>query len=231
MDEEDDDDFRTMRLKAAEGFAKIREWALSEELPTGTYNPKHGWTLDQLAKNLEPKLLIALKEGLRDYHQGERDEPEVFLRLQHLTREIESKIQQSLLEDRYHVTGFALGSNRLESIPNALLVDMHPNIILSELRELTVVSPRRFEKVRVFDQKRSTKGAAGVKPTYNWPALKAQLEDRQPDIFTLPALVNYCRENVKSYPGKRGSLEGPDDKTIREAIVTYGLAKFIKALP
>ena len=228
---EDDDEFRRLSLKAAEGFAKTREWALSEELPTTAYNLRHGWTLDQFSMNFEPDLLIAFKRRLRDFHEGKRDS-EDFGRLQHpLTIELESKIKQRLLEDRYQVTGFPPGSNRPEPIPRALLEDMHPNIVLSELQELTVVSPRRFEKVRVFDEKRSTKGAAGAKPTYNWPALKTQLEERKSDIFTKAELVDYCRENVKPYPGKRGSPEGPNDKTVREAIATHGLEKFIKMRP
>jgi hypothetical protein len=224
---EDDDEFRRLSLKAAEGFAKTREWALSEELPTTAYNLRHGWTLDQFAMNFEPDLLIAFKRRLRDFHEGKED-PEDFGRLKHpLTIELENKIKKHLLENRYRITAFSPGSNSPEPISHALLEDMHPNIVLSELRELTVVSPRRFEKVRVFDDGFQTRSTGGRKPTYDWPALRCMLEEQQPHI-TEAELVEYCRRTVKPRPGKDVSRDGPDDKTVREAIDKYGLRKFIK---
>jgi len=225
--DEDDDEFRRISLKAAEGFARTRRWALSEEQPTAAYNPKHGWSLDQFAMNFEPDLLVGYKNRLREFHEGKEDSGN--FGLLPLTIEFQNKIKEHLLEDRYRVTGFSPGSNRPEPIPHALLEDMHPNIVLSELQESTNVSPRRFEKVRVFDDQKKSKG--GRPPTYDWPALRRLLEEQQSNISGEADLIEYCRRNVKPRPGKRFPPDGPSDKTLNEAIITHGLKKFIKTRP
>lgn len=227
-----------LEMRMAEGLGTTRAWALSSELPDPTYNSKFGWALDQFAMSVAPDLLTEYKQRLHlaFKHKTEKEERHYNRKkspIADLERDAElaGTVKNHLLQDRYRVMGFPPGSYHPEIIPRALLQDMQPNIILSELRELTSISPRRYQKVRVFDEKRSTKGTAGTKPTYNWPTLKTQLEKQKTDIFTMAELVNYCRKNVKPYPGKIGSPDGPDDNTVRGAIKTHGLRRFIKPLP
>lgn len=212
-------------------FRKTRDWALRPDFPDPTYDLKSGWTLDQFAMCSEPDLLRLYKDIWADFHRPPGT-PEKYdgLRQLEVRQELPEKVKLRLLDNRFRTEGFRPGSYDPEEIPRPLLEAMHPNIVTSELVEVGSAKPRlRFEKVRVFDRSANKTSAAGTKPTYDWPTLKGDLERNSPDISSVPALVGYCRTQVRPVPGKRGSRDGPSDKTIREAIATHGLEKFIKS--
>jgi hypothetical protein len=232
MAEQDDEDLLfDFKIRAMVLYDKKRDWGLRPELPDPTYNPKNGWTLDQFAMRFEPELLREHKQFIIDKHRP-LETPSAYPPHFYLGEgaELSEKVKSRLLDPRYRVEALRPGSYDPEVVPRLLLESMTPYIVLSELIEGTYARPRRhFEKVRVFDQSAEKKTTGGRKPTYDWPALKKHLERDSPDIFNDKQLVEYCQTNVRAMPGKRAAKDGPDVKTVEEAIAKYGLKKFIKS--
>jgi hypothetical protein len=81
----------------------------------------------------------------------------------------------------------------------------------------------------------STKGEppaskkAGKPEAYNWRALMTPLNDYiqcNGPIESQADLITWCRDNVKLHKGRRQPKgDGPDTKTVKAAILKYGLDK------
>jgi hypothetical protein len=70
---------------------------------------------------------------------------------------------------------------------------------------------------------------AGKPEVYDWRALmtplKSYIQDNGP-IESQADLITWCREHVKLHRGRRQPKgDGPDTKTVRSAILKYGLDK------
>ena len=232
MSRTDDDNERSMpKAKSRERSGQRREW-LERGFPDPSYDPDQGWSLGQFVAHVAPDLLrqhMSLEEdvGLPPIDQQ-----------YHLYRTFDwwgpfaAKVKELLLDNlRFRITGYRPGAYEPQEIPPVLIRDMVPDCIASELTEMASGPPfRRFEKVRVFLRSEPKKASGGRKATYDWPTLKSEME-RDPPIISRNHLVEYCRTNVKVIRGKKGSPHGPDDKTVREAILKYGFDNLIKDPP
>ncbi len=226
-DKEEEDERWREQLRFAK-YVQMRAWALSPEFPDPTYNPKNGWKLDQFAMRFEPALLQLYKHVMADLYRSPGS-PEKYdgVRWIEVGSELSKKLEAHLLHSRFRVEGYQPGAYGSTVIPRPLLEALVPLVETSELSERGVIqtSPRTFEKVRVYEL--VEKAAAGRKSTYDWPALQKAFDQEKPRIHANAQLVEWCRAHVKPVPGKRACKDGPNDKTIREAISKYGLAKFI----
>jgi hypothetical protein len=214
-------------------FVPKKEWLFGPD-PDPTYDQVNGWKLDQFAMTLAPDLVREYKRLSAEEHPSAppRDvAPRHPMETLEVGRKLAAEIKRGLLNARFEVSGHHLDSITPMVISHVLLEDMHPIIETSELREINGATDtaRWFEKVRVIELAATAKSSAGRKPTYDWPRLAEQLEKEKPVLATMAELVAYCRKNVRVIQGKRAKKDGPDDKTIRDAISQYGLAKFIKA--
>jgi hypothetical protein len=225
-DKEEEDERWREQLRFAK-YVQTRAWVLSPEFPDPTYNPKNGWKLDQFAMRFEPALLQLYKHVMADLYRSPGS-PQKYdgVRWIEVDSELSKKLKAHLLHPRFRVEGYQLGAYEPTVIPRPLLEGLSPDVETSELAERGVAETlRRFEKVRVYEL--VEKAAAGRKSTYDWSALQKALNQKRPRVHTTAHLVEWCRAHVKPAPGKQASKDGPDDKTIREAISKYGLEKFI----
>jgi hypothetical protein len=177
----------------------------------------------------EPALLQRYKKVKTDLYKppGSRKENHGYLWIE-VGSELSDKLQAYLLDPRFRVEGYLLGDYEPTVIPRALLEGMHPVIETSELVERGIRETfRKFENVRVFDQAADKKASGGRKPTYDWPAVHDKLKREKPHLPNEAELVKWCQANFETVPGKRASKDGPSDKTVRAAILKYGLGKFI----
>jgi hypothetical protein len=226
--------FEDHQLRASAQFVAKKEWLFGSD-PDPTYDRLNGWKLDQFAMYFVPDLVRSYKRVMAENHphapRGDPFEPRNPWEWMECSSKLSDAIMRRLLDNRFRVEGYPLQSIEVMVIPNALLEHMSPTIETSELREINVPgeTARRFERIRVFDLAPVSQSKAGRKPTYDWPKLAKQLEQEKPILTDMAALVAYCRKNVTVIPGKRGNKDGPDDKTIRDAIDQLGLEKFIKS--
>jgi hypothetical protein len=225
-DREEEDERWREQLRFARDV-RMRAWALGAELPDPTYDPKNGWSLDQFAMRFEPALLQLYKNVVADLYRSPGC-PQKYhgYRWIEVRSELSKELKAHLLHPRFRVEGYQLGAYQPTVITRPLLEGLSPDVETSELAERGVAETlRRFEKVRVYEL--VEKAAAGRKSTYDWSALQKALNQEKPILPTTAHLVEWCRAHVKPVPGKQASKDGPDDKTIREAISKYGLEKFI----
>jgi hypothetical protein len=228
MNDKREEDESWKNLLRFASYAKIRAWGLRPGLPDPTYDSGRGWALDEFAMRFEPALLQRYKKVMTNLHSppNSRNKNHGYRWIE-VSSELSDKLKAYLLDPRFRVEGFRFGAYGPTVIPRPLLEEMQPIIETSELVERGVREIyRKFEHVRVFQQERR-KGRSGRPPTYNWPSLRDKLEREKPYLATPLELMEYCRANVKPFPGKRPSLSGPDDGTIRDAISKYELAKFV----
>jgi hypothetical protein len=214
-------------------FVPKKEWLFGPD-PDPTYDRTKGWKLDQFAMFFVPDVVRTYKRVMAEGHP--HAPPSDPLEFKHpwewieRSNKLSDEIMQRLLADRFEVSGCPLDCYTPRIISHALLENMHPDIMTSELRDINGATDtaRWFEKVRVFDLAPTAKSSGGRKPTYDWPRLAEQLEKEKPDLATMAELVAYCRKNVRVIQGKRAPKDGPDNKTITAAILKHGLGKFIK---
>jgi hypothetical protein len=220
-----DDDEREEELLRFQADVQIKNWVLTKGLPDSGYNGIIGWKLDEFAMYVEPNLLEDYKKSLRQIYEGSG--PGIDYQWLVAKADLSDRLKAHLLDDRFRVEGYPIGTYEPMVISRALLEGMSPVVETSELRETRVITrnSRKFEKVRVFLV--SPNVSAGRKPTYDWPGLKGLLERTKPDLRNRTELVKWCRENVRTVPGKSAG-DGPDDKTIREAIDRYKLDDFVR---
>jgi hypothetical protein len=226
-DREEEDQRRWREQLRFAKYVQMRAWALSAELPDPTYDPKNGWRLDQFAMRFEPALLQLYKNVMGDlYRSPDSREKYHSSRWIEASSELSGKLANYLLNPRFRVEGYQLGAYEPTVVPRPLLEGLIAVVETSELAGRGVAETfRTFEKVRVYEL--VEKSAAGRKSTYDWPALQHAFDQEKPRIRTPAQLVEWCRAHVKPMPGKQASKDGPDDKTIREAISKYGLVKFL----
>ena len=221
---------RESEEKEAEERAKRREiykheWTELSDLPDSTYDPQNGWRLDQFAMRFEPDLLREHKEFyFQLYHPKQPRKPfdPFFL----VDQELERAINKRLVDPCFQVKGFRPDAFEAEIVPIPLLEQMFPIIETSELLDINrVPARRRYDHVRVFEL--SQKFHRGRPPTYDWPALVQKIQNERLCLSSEAELIRYCRNNVQPALGKRRHKDGPDDKTIREAITKHRLDKFV----
>jgi hypothetical protein len=230
----DDDEWFIRLLKASEGlrkrregFRKRREW-LERGFPDSSYDPDQGWPLDQFVAHVAPDLLSEYIARKKDSDLPLTDQKYNLRDTIAWGRHFAAKVTELLLDSqRFRTTGYRPGAYEPEEISPILIRDMVPDCITSDLTDTNAEQRRRFEKVRVFLRLNPKKASGGRKATYDWPTLKSEME-RDPPIISRAQLIGYCRTNVKVISGKKGSPDGPDDKTVRDAISKYGLGKLIK---
>jgi hypothetical protein len=225
---------RSRERRESAQFITIITWVLGSD-PDPTYDPVHGWKLDQFAMAFEPELVREYKRVSKAEYPTplptEPFAPSNPIEKIEIKGKLSGKIGRRLLIPRFEVRGCPLGENAPIVIHKALLEPVIFDIETSELRELCAPpeTARRFDHVRVFDLAGATKPSGGRKPTYDWQRLTEQLEREKPDLSNRAALVAYCRDNVAVMPGKRAGKGGADGKTIDGAISKHGLEKFIKS--
>jgi len=213
-------------------FLTKKKWLFGPD-PDPAYDRVKGWKLDQFAMHFVPDLVRGYKGAMAEIHPHAIPRDPLVSRIPWEWMEwgskLDNEIMRRLLDDRFEVSGCHLDRREPEIISSAFLEHMRPIIATSELCDINTVTEtaRWFEMVCVFDLEATVKSSAGRKATYDWRGLKEKLERENPGFANMAALVAYCRNNVTVMPGKKAGNDGPDDKTIRDAISEYGLEKFI----
>ena len=187
--------------------------------PADNNAPVHGWKLEEFVKKFEPAAWETFQDVLKDMDQSPKKQ-----RFNCITRvegfgNLSTRCHAWLLSGRFRVMGFPPGAYEEIEISRPLLEKMRViDFKESRLIEAGVIDGRKFEDVRIYPIAQSQRSAAGRKPKYDWPGLADVLARAKFRANTVAELVHWCRSNVKTLPGKMSTRDGPDDKTIREAI-------------
>src|SRR5262245_34880422 len=119
--EEEDECWRELQRFAT--YAAIRAWALRRGLPNPSYDPKIGWSLDQLAMRFERDLLQEYKKVMAALHRPSRKKRDGY-RWIGVGSQLTANLKSYLLDPRFRVEGFRLGAYEPTVIPRPLLEGM-----------------------------------------------------------------------------------------------------------